>query len=649
VTGKCYSKAERKTITKKLVEGMAQQPPKPQQKCQIVFEISNEIGNKIGGIYTVIASKAPEMQRLLGPGNYLAIGLYNAFKARNDFEELEVPREFEEVFKQLRLEGIGAKYGLWLGGGNVEAILLDPSFLLDVPLVTGKPERRIDQIKGFLWDWYKIDSLWMSEVFDPMVAFGWAAGVLIAHLVEIPRYRNRNIVAHFHEWISGPGLLYLKKQRVNISTVFMTHATQLGRNIAMGSEDINELLDELLQRKETIAPEKAYQYRVEGSHRIEVLCAHEADTLITVSEAVARETEAILGKRADFVIPNGINFNTIAISDELTSKHLNARGQFARFVEAYFNPYYKLNFENLMIIHISGRYEFHNKGIDVFLEALEIINQRLKNQKTPREVLAFIWVPAPVLGIKPEIIKAFEIAKKQRVLIEQPLMRINDCLSFMVNNFEKQLASKTLREFFTDEEINAINSLMATNPLGELQGETPPICPFIIDERDTILQTLKKLQLINKATDKVKVIFYPIYLSKSDQLLELEYYDAVAGSDMGVYPSTYEPYGLTPLEALALGVPAITTDLSGFGLLVNELSEKHPNGIHILRRRGRTSQEAAKDLSDIILKQLTLSKKALHQARENARKIAEMYSWQNIIHVYKEAYDTAIQKKQKVA
>ncbi|MCE7746109.1 MAG: hypothetical protein GPJ52_13335, partial [Candidatus Heimdallarchaeota archaeon] len=166
--------------------------------CQIVFEVSNEIANKIGGIYTVIASKAPEMQRLMGPGNYLTIGLYNAFKARNDFEELDPPKDLEEAFNAVRAEGIEVKYGRWIGGGAVEAILVDPSYLLDVPLVTGKSDRKIDQIKGVLWNWFNIDSLWMPEVFDPMVAFGWAAGVLISKLVESPRFKNKRIVTHFH-------------------------------------------------------------------------------------------------------------------------------------------------------------------------------------------------------------------------------------------------------------------------------------------------------------------------------------------------------------------------------------------------------------------------------------------------------------------
>ncbi|MHA1213053.1 MAG: hypothetical protein ACTSSH_11385, partial [Candidatus Heimdallarchaeota archaeon] len=178
-----------------------------QNTCQIVFEISNEIANKVGGIYTVIASKAPEMQRILGPGNYIAIGLYNAFKARNDFEEMDIPTDLVDVRNMLRIEGIDIKYGRWIGGGAVETILVDPSYLLDVPLITGKEERKIDNIKGILWDWFNIDSLWMPEVFDPMVAFGWAAGVVVAQLVDSPRFKGKNIAAHFHEWTSGPGLL----------------------------------------------------------------------------------------------------------------------------------------------------------------------------------------------------------------------------------------------------------------------------------------------------------------------------------------------------------------------------------------------------------------------------------------------------------
>ncbi|MHA1442407.1 MAG: glycogen/starch synthase, partial [Candidatus Heimdallarchaeota archaeon] len=378
----------------------------------IVFEVSNEIANKIGGIYTVIASKAPEMPKMLGSGNYFAIGLYNSFKARNDFEELDPPEDFLEVFTKLRADGIDVKFGRWLGGGNVDTILVDPSNLLDFPIITGKDERRIDQIKGLLWDWYKIDSIWMPEVFDPMVAFGWASGRLISELITCSRFSNKKIVAHFHEWISGPGLLYLKKKNVEISTIFMTHATQLGRNIAMGEEDINEVVDEYLAMGETIPPQKAYQYQVEGTHQLEVVCARECDVLITVSEAIAKETECILGRKPDFVIPNGMNFEQITKREDLATIHQSSRKTINQFIETYFNPYYKIDFEKFLLVHISGRYEFHNKGVDVFIKALQEVNEQLKTQQTSsKEILAFIWIPAPISGTKQFITKTFELSK----------------------------------------------------------------------------------------------------------------------------------------------------------------------------------------------------------------------------------------------
>ncbi|MHA1462750.1 MAG: glycosyltransferase [Candidatus Heimdallarchaeota archaeon] len=617
--------------------------------CQIVFEISNEIANKIGGIYTVIASKAAEMQRLLGSGNYIAIGLYNSFKARNDFEELELPKDFEEAISKVRAEGIDVKYGRWIGGGNVETFLVDPSYLLDVPLVTGKAERKIDQIKRSLWDWFQIDSLWMPEVFDPMVAFGWSVGVLITQLLETPRFKKKDIVTHFHEWISGPGLLYLKHNKVKVATVFMTHATQLGRNIAMGEEDINEVVDNFLAKGETIPPQKAYQYHVEGTHQLEVTCAKEADLLITVSEAVAREAECILGRKPDFVIPNGINFEKLARKEDLVEKNQLSRVKIRRFVEAYFSPYYHLDFDNLLIVHISGRYEFHNKGIDTFLAALKKVNERLQSSnKNTRQVLAFIWVPAPVAGIKPVVEKTIAIAKNQRAILREPLIRIEEWLSLSSSVDKKKLEEKTLKDFLETEEINQLLNLdQEIKDMCKETCDSPPVCPYKLNEKDTILQTLIQHNLLNNEGDDVKVVFYPTYLSKRDNLLELDYYDAVVGCDMGIYPSVYEPFGLTPLEALALGVPAVTTDLSGFGLLVNKQTNAEALGIHVLKRRGETVESSAEKLADVILLHSSLPKEKVSEARKTAREISELFSWQNIIKEYKEAYDAAITKNSR--
>ncbi|MBD3191511.1 MAG: glycosyltransferase [Candidatus Heimdallarchaeota archaeon] len=610
--------------------------------CETIFEVSNEIGNKIGGIYTVIASKAREMQRLIGAGNYFPIGLYNAFKARNDFEEIKPPRDFEEIFGKIRTEGITAHYGKWLGAGGVEIILVDPSHLLDFPIVTGGTERKIDKIKGLLWDWYNIDSLWMAEVFDPMVAFGWASGVLISQLLELPRFRDKNNVAHFHEWISGPGLLYLKQKKVPIATIFMTHATQLGRNLAMSGEDINKIIDEHLQKGETIAPETAYQFRVEGTHQLEVISAQEADLLLTVSKAVAREATCILGRQPDFVIPNGIDFESIAKKEELVVTHRRARLQMAQFIEAYFHPYYSINPEKLLIIHTSGRYEFKNKGIDVFIDALKMANERLKEKKTKsREILAFIWVPAPVSRIKEDVLNAIELSQSLRNVLQSPLLRIEEWLSHMTRDYEAYL-QKSLNTFFNPSELEQIEKI--THQISEKRKakSNPPICPFHINEKDTIYSRLRESGLTNKQEDKVKVIFYPIYLSKNDKLLALNYYDAVAACDMGVYPSAYEPFGLTPLEALSLGVPAVTTDLTGFGMLMNHSSNLL--GIHVLHRHERSKEEVISELAEVILSHAQLPAEELETGRKAAREISELYDWKNLIKEYQKACSEALKR-----
>ncbi|MHA1221499.1 MAG: glycosyltransferase, partial [Candidatus Heimdallarchaeota archaeon] len=295
-------------------------------------------------------------------------------------------------------------------------------------------------------------------------------------------------------------------------------------------------------------------------------------------------------------------------------------------------------------IHISCRYEFHNKGIDVFLEALKNVNDTLKGKSDHRDIIAFIWVPAPVSGIKSEILEAFKVAKKHREIIQAPLMRIEEWLSQNLVEYKKHLETKELNEFFTKNEINQINKLAKQNASVETKQANPPICPFNLNEKDTIYQTLLQIGLMNNSDDCVKVIFYPVYLSKNDQLLSLNYYDAVAGCDMGIYPSTYEPYGLTPLEALALGVPAVTTDLSGFGLLVTEQTTDDACGIHVLKRKGRTNSEAARDLAEVIIKHSKLTKENVQKARETAREISELYSWRNIIKEYKNAYDQALNK-----
>ena len=84
-------------------------------------------------------------------------------------------------------------------------------------------------------------------------------------------------------------------------------------------------------------------------------------------------------------------------------------------------------------------------------------------------------------------------------------------------------------------------------------------------------------RLHQSATDKLKIIFVPCYLDGRDGILNKPYYDLLIGMDATVYPSYYEPWGYTPLESIAFGIPTITTDLAGFGLW----AKKHVTGNNI--------------------------------------------------------------------
>ncbi|MCK5183417.1 MAG: glycosyltransferase, partial [Candidatus Heimdallarchaeota archaeon] len=278
---------------------------------------------------------------------------------------------------------------------------------------------------------------------------------------------------------------------------------------------------------------------------------------------------------------------------------------------------------------------------------LKLVNEEFKKGKNRKEILAFIWVPAPVSGIKADVLEAFELARELRQIIQSPMIKIEDWLTKIQPGYDNHLKSRTLNDFFSKSEVKRISELVKKTKESKSETNYPPVCPFNLNERDTIYQTLKKLDLMNKSENSVKVIFYPVYLSKNDQLLELDYYEAVAGCDMGIYPSTYEPYGLTPLEALALGVPAVTTDLSGFGLLVNEQLSEENNGIFVLNRKGRTNEEAAIDLAKIIIKHSQLSNEEVKNARITAREISELYSWRNIIKQYRTSYDEAVKRIHK--
>lgn len=614
----------------------------------VCFEVSFEIGNKVGGIYQVIASKAKYMKLVYGSENYYGIGFYNPYRASDDFIEMTPPREFEWVFRELGDVGIKVYFGRWMGGAESFVFLIDSRDFMNRMIL--KPDeqtvRQVDDIKGLFWQNYKIDSLWMGYDYDEPVAWAWAAGMLIEALLTTPQMAFKRIVAHFHEWLAGAGLLYLKLQNIKIGRIFTTHATMLGRKKAEAGHDLIKEIDEGLEKGIMADQGQAFHFKIEGKHLMEQTCCREAEVLTTVSEITAREIKYIHGVDQMMITPNGLDFSTILKREDCKMRRMRTRPKAVRFIEAFFAPWYNVTTENALIVHLSGRYEFVNKGIDVFIHALAKLNELLRNEGSDKNVFAFIWVPAAILKPREDIQSAVRHYSMVADRIAPFLFKIEDeVIHGLYEGNVEEVFQKNLKQFFGEKFNQTIDNF--ENARDQIKGRIGPLptCTHnLLVPNDAITTTFDALNLKNKDVDRVKVIFMPIYLSRKDDFLNLDYFDAISATDVGVYPSVYEPFGYTPLEAASRCVVSITTDLTGYGysLLGIQANKAQRNfGIKILRRHGRPSHEIVEDLSQMLFEISQLSQEELEELKQNARELAERSDWSHLIKAYIDAHITA--------
>ncbi|MEM4366377.1 MAG: hypothetical protein QXN46_02160, partial [Candidatus Woesearchaeota archaeon] len=359
-----------------------------QPQAGIVFEVSWEVCNKIGGIFTVVQSKAQQMVNIYGR-KYFLLGPYFPQKASGIFEETIAPAECKEPFDKLRKDGIECHCGRWLTKGNPLVILID---------FTNFAKNKND-IKRRLWELYGIDSLYTEYYdFDEPVIWSWAAGKVIEELAKV---FGGKVVAQFHEWLSGAGLLYLKSVEAKVGTVFTTHATTLGRALASERADFYDIIPKINAQQEA----RARGPGLLAKHQLEQACAKSADVFSTVSELTAMEAEHILGRKADLLLPNGLDMEKFPTFEEASVKHKLFNDRIRHFILFYFFPYYRFEIKKTLIYFLAGRYEFHDKGVDIFIKALSLLNERLKKEKSPITIVAFFWIPGNAKGIKPELLE----------------------------------------------------------------------------------------------------------------------------------------------------------------------------------------------------------------------------------------------------
>jgi phosphorylase/glycogen(starch) synthase len=532
-----------------------------------LFEVSWEVCNKIGGIHTVISTKAQTVVEQLGD-QYITIGpdVWRESQEHPEFEE--DASHFPGWREQAGREGIRVRTGRWKIAGKPLAVLLDFT-----PFFNQKNE-----IFSSLWESYKLDSLSGQWDYIEPALFGYAAGKAIESFTRFHDLDEKKIVAHFHEWQTGAGLLYLEQAQPTIGTVFTTHATSVGRSIAGNNQPLYSQLGQLN------GDQKARELNIVSKHSLEKNAANHADTLTTVSELTARECAQIHQRAVDVVLPNGFEDSFVPAKKEYDQKRRAARKKILRVASALTGDSIS---DNALLLATSGRYEFRNKGIDLFIDALGKLN---KDKSCSGRAVAFFLIPANHYGPRRDLLEILEGNSKE------PLQE-----KYLTHNLHYA-------------------------------------------EHDQILNRVRENGLMNGKDDPVKVVFVPSYLNGNDGVFNLAYYDLLIGLDLTVFPSYYEPWGYTPLESLAFSVPTVTTTLTGFGLWVKNQYKKEIPGITVIPRNDFNDSEVVTGISMAIVNHCRLRDESEESYKDGAYQISRIALWKDLFSHYWKAYDNALEK-----
>jgi len=595
----------------------------------IVFEVSTEVAHKVGGIYAMLTSKSAQMKKTFK--DYYTVGPYDSETAAIDFEPI-LNHPFHQTFIKLAEQGIKCTYGRWIGANKANCILVDASGM----------KSQTNEIKTKLWDQYRVDSLRSSQLFNDSVVWGKAAGMVLEKILESEKFGRRTVICQFHEWLAGAGLLHLHSVNSRAGLVFTTHATTMGRTLAERGIDLIQEMYEGMRHGKTVDDARAKLYSIEAIHTLEKACAQNADAFTTVSKVTADEARYILGRYPDSITLNGLAIQNYPSMEELSNAHVQYRLRIKHFVLSFFSPYYNLDTEHCLYFFTAGRHEFHNKGYDMLIEALGKLNDKLKEENSKKIAVVFFFVPTATKGTNAEVldnIALFEAMEEETIgNLDEIKEHIIDC----VCSGQLPTKAKVFEEPFLYDLKQIIMKLRSK------RGNSPPVCTMdLVDQNDQIPKALEENGLDNEEVDRIKVIYYPVYLSSADGLLGLNYNEAIMGSHLGVFPSYYEPWGYTPLETAALGVPAITTDDAGFGRFIREYDGGERSAIRVLERHAKGDEVATQQLVDYMYSLLHATRKERAAKKLDAKRLAELADWQKLIKNYITAYDIALKKAPK--
>lgn len=545
---------------------------KPQFTLDLIFETSWEVCNKIGGIYTVLSTKAKSLQKL-AKDKTIFVGPDVWSESNPSPYFIESPGLLKGwAAKTVLPEGISAKVGRWDVPGKPIAILVKFDGMYAVK----------DEFYGKMWELYGVSSMEAYGDYDEGCAFAHAAGIVIADIYRYLGLDNEKsrVVAHFDEWTTGMGLLYVKWKLPRVATIFTTHATSIGRSICGNGKNLYDYL------KGYDGDQMARELNMVSKHSLEKAAAHQADCFTTVSEITAIECEQLLQIRPQVVTPNGFEMNFVPPKTRRASARHAAREKLLNVARALTGNKYE---DNTFIVVTSGRCEYRNKGIDVFLDTMKTIDATAEELDN-RRVIAFVMVPAWCGGPRRDLAEALDSNKQNR---------LNDpVITHIINN----------------------------------------------PDEDPVYNRIHGLGFTNEIISNVDVVYVPCYLDGKDGIFNMTYYDMLPGVDATVFPSYYEPWGYTPLESIAFGVPTVTTSLSGFGQWIMSSRENTFDecGVNVIGRTDSNYHSVVDSISHSIRYLLGSDKKTLETISKAAVETAKEAQWSNFINFYLRAFDVAI-------
>lgn len=598
--------------------------PSPSLSKANLVEISWEVCNQVGGIYTVIRSKVPCVMEYWA-GRYCLVGPY---VNKNINAELEMMDDVQDVFGQaaavLRKRGYEVHYAEWLVTGKPRVVLINPNVI---------DENVLQGVKHDLWKNYGITTRNATSLTNQVIAFGFLTKMFLEEVNKLVK-GDQHLIAHFHEWMASMPILDIKREALPVRTVFTTHATQLGRHLAINSPFFYAHLPFFKWQDE------AAKFGVETEAAIEYHSTQSCDYFTTVSEVTARECKHLLKRKPDAILPNGLNIHRFETDHEVQKLHSQYKEGIHQFVMAHFFQSYSFDLDKTIYFFTSGRFEFKNKGFDLTLEALFHLNEQLKEENADVTVVMFFVSRRDFYSLLPEVLHSKAMMEEIRQTCDAILQQVGKHL-FLESTTRVDHRLPDLNEF-----VDEYWQLRYRRTIQSWKTDAlPPVVTHrLVDENsDEILAFLKSRGFRNAPTDKVKIVYHPDFISFTNPLFGMDYLHFVRGCNLGVFPSYYEPWGYTPLECMASGIPSVTSDLSGFGdYLLRNMPDHDQNGMYVVERGKRTFDWSSRQLASFLYRFLMLTRRDRRVQRNNVQNYACAFGWENLLKHYHAVYEDAV-------